>query len=72
MKIQVAVDQRVLNCSFTILNYLLRFTHTNVEPLRAESIEREADNAVDQAILFIQQRRWEYSAVAWRHELDWP
>jgi energy-converting hydrogenase A subunit M len=50
----------------------LRFPHSNIESLRAKSIEREADNAVDQAILFIQQRSRELDAVAWRSELVWP
>ena len=57
---------------FSILNSSLRFSHANIESLRAEGIEREADNTIDQTILFIQQGRREFNAVTWRSELVWP
>jgi hypothetical protein len=59
----------MLNSQFFIS---LSFPHAYSESLRAERIEREADNSVDQAILFIQQRRRELDPVTWRCQLAWP
>ena len=72
MKIEQALKAlfSIFNSQFSISSFC--FKYANIEPLRAEGIEREADNAVDQAILFIQQRRRELNAVAWRYELGWP
>ena len=55
-----------------MLDSLLRFPYPNIESSRIEGIERKADNSVDQAILFIQQRRRELDAIAWQYELVWP
>jgi hypothetical protein len=72
----IEIENRALNellhsqCS--ILNVSFRFPNANIEAPRAKCIEREADNSVDQAILFIQQRRRELDPVAWRYELVWP
>jgi hypothetical protein len=74
MKIEngVVATLSILHFQFSILNLSLQFTYAYIESLRAEGIEREADNAVDQTILFIQQCRRELDAVAWRYELVLP
>jgi hypothetical protein len=58
----------ILNSQFFIS---LSFAHAYIEALRAERIKRKADYSIDQAILFIQQRRREFDPVAWRYELVW-
>ena len=52
-----------------MLDSLLRFPYPNIESSRIEGIERKADNSVDQAILFIQQRGWKLDAIAWQAKL---
>ena len=56
----------------SILNSSFCFPYTNVESPRAEGIEREADNTIDQTILLIQQCCWEFNLVAWQCKLVLP